>query len=179
MRFLALLRGINVGGNNIIPMKELAVALAKAGYGNVTTYIASGNAMFDAREDDPRAIEADVERVLGKRFDYQATVVVRDAAQMAATVAAFPRGWSKPDAASRYNVLFLRHTIDAPAILDQLGAKAGVERVAYHPGVVFWSAKAADIGKTAMNRFPGSKLYKDVTIRNRNTTLKLAELLAV
>ena len=176
MKHVALLRGINVGGNNIIPMKALAAAVTEAGYRDVSTYIASGNVLFDADPGDARALERHFETVLGKRFDYQATVVVRSRDDMAALVEALPRGWTKPRADTRYNVLFLRHTVDAPSIVAQLGAKPGLELVTYAPGTLFWSCKLADTNKTAMNKLSGTKLYKDVTVRNLNTTRKLASL---
>jgi len=175
MRFVALLRGINVGGNNIIPMKALAKTIADAGYTNVSTYIASGNVLLDSRA-SARKIETDLEKVLGKAFDYHATVVVRDRDELAALMENLPRGWAKPRADTRYNVVFLRHTIDAPAIVEALGAKPDIETVTYHPGTLLWSCRFADTNKTAMHKLPGSKLYKDVTVRNLNTTKKLASL---
>lgn len=177
-RYVALLRGINVGGHNIIPMAALAQAITRAGYANVSTYIASGNVLLDAPE-PPRALETRLERVLGKAFAYDATVVVRSRDDIAAMIAALPAGWRTPRADTRYNVLFLRHTIDDAAIVERLGARRGVEAIAYHPGTIFWAAKIAQLGHSGVAKLAQSAaLYPHITVRNLNTTTKLAALVA-
>jgi uncharacterized protein (DUF1697 family) len=176
--YVALLRGINVGGNNIIPMAALAQTFEGLGFANVRTYIASGNVIFDAPKASPRKLEEKIEHALTKAHAYAARIVLRDRAQMLATVEHLPAAWRKPKPDVRYNVLFLRHTIDTPAIFDKLAPKPGIESVTYHPGVLFWSAPVATITRTQMQKLTLLSIYKDVTVRNLNTTKKLAELMA-
>lgn len=173
--YVALLRGINVGGNNVIPMAALVDTFARAGFAGARTYIASGNVIFESTSRDPRALERTLEAALSRAHAYAATVVVRDRDHMAAIVDELPRAWRKPSADRRYNVLFLRHTIDAPAVLDGLAPKRGLEQVAYRPGVLYWSARAADVPNTAMGKLSASSIYREVTVRNLNTTLAIHE----
>lgn len=177
MTFVALLRGINVGGNNIIPMADLVKAFEKAGYGSVKTYIQSGNVLFKTSKKDARAIEVDVARFLSKTFRYDATVVVRSIEEMVEIVDGLPRAWKKLDPEMRYNVMFLGHEIDKKGLLESLAPKPGIETVFHGPGVLYWSALAADVPRSAMGKLSSKPIYKQMTVRNVNTTKKVLEMM--
>jgi len=177
MTFVALLRGINVGGNNIIPMAELAKAFEKAGYAGVKTYIQSGNVVFKTSKKDAPAIEADVARFLSKAFRYDATVVVRSTEEMVEIVDGLPRAWKKPDPEMRYNVMFLGREIETKGLLESLAPQPGIETVFHGPGVLYWSALAADVPRSAMGKLSSKAIYKQMTVRNVNTTKKVLEMM--
>lgn len=174
---VALLRGINVGGRNVIPMAALAATFERLGVSSVRTYIQSGNVLFGAEDRDPRTLETRIERALTKAHRYDAKVVVRTREQMHAVVDEMPRAWRRVDADTRYNVIFLRHEIDSEDILDGLAPKRGLEQVWYRPGVLYWSARTGDLGRTSMVKLSSHAIYPHVTVRNLNTTKKIAELL--
>lgn len=175
--WLALLRGINVGGNNIIPMKALAETFTRLGFESVRTYIASGNVLFRSPEKDPRALEKKLERAISSKHACDVKVVVRTREELAALVDDLPRGWKKPDPKTkRYYVVFLRHAVDSESVLDRLEAKPGVEELAYRRGALLWSANIAQITRSSVAKLVASALYKDVTIRNLSTTLTLRKL---
>src|ERR1051326_3690421 len=75
--FVALLRGVNVGGNNVISMRELKESFEEAGFTQVSTYINSGNVIFTTKKTDARKLERKLEQMLLKDFDLDAKVVVR------------------------------------------------------------------------------------------------------
>jgi uncharacterized protein (DUF1697 family) len=175
---VALLRGINVGGNNIIPMASLAKCFEAMKLSSVKTFIASGNVMFAAPKQDLRKLEVKIEKALVKAFDYDAKVVVKSKDELDAIVAAMPKDWRKPSPAMRYYVMFLRHAIDNKRVLDQLEPRAGVETLTYVPGALLWAATIAALGKSAVaKKMLAKPLYQEMTVRNLNTTLKLAELM--
>jgi uncharacterized protein (DUF1697 family) len=176
--YLALLRGINVGGNNIIPMARLVESFTGLGHVNVKTLIASGNVVFQATKTDLRKLEQTIEQRLTADFAYDAKVVVKSHAEMAAIIDGLPKGWQRPSAAHRYYVIFLRHGVDRPGLVDELEPKAGVEVLTYRPGVLFWQAKISALTRSNVARLTQRKIYADVTIRNLNTTKKLAALMA-
>ena len=176
--YLALLRGINVGGKNIIPMAKLVASFTRLGHANVRTLIASGNVVFQAPKADVRKLERTIEKRLTADFAYDATVVVKSHAELAAIIAGLPRGWQRPSAAHRYYVIFLRHGIDRAELVDELEPKAGVEILTYRPGVLFWQAKISGLSRSNVARLTQRKIYADVTVRNLNTTKKLAALMA-
>src|SRR4051794_24471585 len=89
--FVALLRGVNVGGRTRVPMAELREALAEVGYEEVTTYIQSGNVVLRA-PDGAKAVAAAVEKRIRADFGVEVTVIVRTHAQLRRMAAASPFG---------------------------------------------------------------------------------------
>jgi uncharacterized protein (DUF1697 family) len=173
--FVALLRGINVGGNNIVSMRALKESFERLGFTDVSTYINSGNVLFKSKIADPRKLETKIEKMLAAEH-VPCKVVVRSADEMARVVKSLPKTWNG-DSNWRYNVIFLRHTIDSNEIVAALNAKPDIESVTYVPGTLFWSAKVSDITKTAMLKLSSQKIFQDMTVRNLNTTKKLHELM--
>ena len=175
--FVCLLRGINVGGNNMISMSSLKTSFARMGFAGVTTYINSGNIIFRAKDSDARKLEQKIERMLEREYQLGCKVVVRSFAEMAALVKSLPTTWKDGDALRKYNVIFLRHSIDSQDIVERLNAKPDIEEVVYRPGTLLWSAQASDVSRTALQKLPSKKIFQDMTVRNLNTTKKIYELM--
>lgn len=174
--FVALLRGVNVGGNNIISMSSLKTSFEKMGFADVSTYINSGNILFKTRETDARKLETRIEAMLSRDYQLGCKVVVRSFCELANLVENLPKNWDS-DKQWKYNVIFLRHAIDSEKVLESVGAKPEIEKVVYYPGTLLWSARTADIGQTTMNKLSSQKIFQDMTVRNTNTTRKLCELM--
>ncbi len=174
--FVALLRGVNVGGNNMISMRALKESFERMGFAEVSTYINSGNVIFKSKDDDARKLETKIERMLVKEYELNSKVVVRTFAEMEQLVKSLPRSWDG-DSSWRYNVIFLRHTIDSEEIMADLPAKSDIEEVVYRPGTLLWSALVSALTRTKMGKLSTRKMYQDTTIRNLNTTRKLYELM--
>ena len=174
--FVALLRGVNVGGNNMISMRVLKESFETMGFKQVVTYINSGNIIFTTKEADARKLEIQIEQMLLKDYKLGSKVVIRSLPEMAKLVKSLPPGWGG-DARWRYNVIFLRHTIDSKKILTELPVKDDIEEVVYRPGTLLWSAQASEATRSNMVKIASKKIFKDMTIRNLNTTKKLYELM--
>ena len=174
--FVALLRGVNVGGNNMISMRALKESFETMGFTQVATYINSGNILFTTKETDARKLEKKIEQMLSKDYQLDSKVVVRSLPEMATLVQSLPPSWDG-DSNRRYNVIFLRHTIDSEKILADLPIKSDIEELLYRPGTLLWSAQASDVNRTNMVKLSSRKIYRDMTIRNLNTTRKLHELM--
>jgi uncharacterized protein (DUF1697 family) len=174
--FVALLRGVNVGGNNMISMSALKKSFETIGFTHVSTYINSGNIIFNAKVDDARKLEQQIERMLAKEYQLDSKVVVRSLSEMEKLVESLPRNWDG-DSNWRYNVIFLRHTIDSEDILAELPANDEIEEVVYRPGTVLWAAHVDRISKSKMTKLSSRKIFQDMTVRNLNTTKKLYELM--
>ena len=175
--YVALLRGINVGGSNVIPMSALVKTFERMGLDSVETYIASGNVLFRTGATEPRSLEARIEQALSKAHGYDARVVLRTHAEMERHVADLPRAWKRSDPKMRYNVLFLRHEVDSESILEGLAPKPGIEQIWYRPGVLYWSAHTSDLARTSMVKLSSKTIYKHLTVRNLNTTRRILELM--
>ena len=174
--FVALLRGVNVGGNNMISMSSLKKSFETLGFSDVATYINSGNIIFKSTEADARKLETKIEKMLEKDYQLGSKVVLRSLSEMEKLVQSLPRNWTG-DSGRRYNVIFLRHTIDSENILAELEVKKDIEEVVYRPGALLWSAQVSEITRTNMIKLSSRKMYQDMTIRNLNTTRKLYELM--
>lgn len=172
--FVALLRGVNVGGNNMISMSSLKQSFESIGFTHVSTYINSGNIIFNAKETDARKLEVKIERLLVKEYELGSKVVVRSLAEMEQLVQSLPREWNG-DSSWRYNVIFLRHTIDSKETVAEL--QSDVEQVVYRPGTLLWSAHVDQVNRSKMNKLASRKISQDMTVRNLNTTKKLYELM--
>lgn len=117
--YVALLRGVNVGGNNMISMSALKASFEKLGFEDVASYINSGNLLFKSKQADARKLEQRIERMLSSEYRLDSRVVVRSVSEMASLVESLPDAWND-DTRWRYNVIFLRHSIDSEDILAAL-----------------------------------------------------------
>ena len=176
-RYLALLRGINVGGNNIIAKDDLRRCFEDVGCTNVRTYIQSGNIVFRAAEGAAGRLTERVESALSERFSYVARAVVLSYAEYQAALAAAPAAWGEDDTC-RHNALFtLAGTTPEEVLAGLPPVKEELETVAAGPGVIFWSAEKKRVTRSAFVKLPALPVYRQVTIRNHNTVRRLAALL--
>lgn len=177
-RYVALLRGINVGGKNLIPMPALKAAFEDAGFEDVRTYIQSGNVLFRAPSSGQAALTARVEGLIRGAFDhYDASLVLRSRSQMRAVVEKRPKGFGSDPRTYRYDVCFLKPGTTAKQVIAGLPLKEGVDRIWAGTGVVYFSRLTSRATQSRLNRVASLPVYKQMTIRNWNTTAKLAELL--
>ncbi len=173
---VALLRGINVGGKNIIRMPELQAAFREAGYTDVSTYIQSGNVLFTADPATGADREAALERMLAERFGIPLMVIVRSREELAAVVDVAPAGHGGPEL--RSDVMFLKDPAERDAVITALPAlDPEVDRAEPGPGVLYFSRVAARASSSRLTRIMSLPVYKRLTVRNWNTTTKLLALL--
>ena len=175
-RYVALLRGINVGGRNLIAMPALRARFEAQGFTDVATYIQSGNVLFTSSETGAVLVPR-IERDLSKAFGYTASVVLRSRRQLRAVVEGAPAGFgSRPDL-YRYDVIFLKPPLRAAEALASVVANAGVDRVFAGPGALYFSRLIAEASRSYLNRLVSMPVYQRMTIRNWNTTTRLLELM--
>ena len=173
---VALLRGINVGGKNMISMASLKASFERMGFKEVSTYINSGNIIFKTKRSDHRQLERNIEEMMSREYKLERKVVVRSFSEMANLVENLPKNWND-DKRWKYNVMFLRHSIDSEDIVAGLAPKSDIEQVVYRPGALLWSVRASDASRTRMVKLPSQKIFQEMTVRNLNTTKKLYELM--
>ncbi len=176
MKCVALLRGINVGGNCIIKMADLKDAFIKSGYLHVATYIQSGNVIFETDENDILKTRDVIEKMLSKQFSYNATVVIRTNNELLRIVREVPSLWNTEHDLRRY-VAFVREPITPQDLIRDITLKEGVDTVKGGEGVVYMTTKMSEIAKSGFTKLIGKKIYKDITIRNYNTVKKLHALM--
>ena len=176
--YLVLLRGINVGGKNKVPMAQLRSCLEDLGFENVSTYIASGNALLDSPLSAAKVAEK-IEAALPKAFNLDSDVVrvaVLSEKQLAAIIEDRPRGFG--DAPGKYHsdAVFLMG-IDADEAMPVFSPREGVDKVWPGKGVIYSQRLSAERTRSRLNRIMSSRHYKSMTVRSWQTTLALMELL--
>ena len=171
--FIVLLRGVNVGGHNRVPMAELRAALGREGFANVRTYVNSGNVVLEGTG-TAASVEARVEAVLAKRFKVEVPVVARTARQWAsyAGKTPFPKGEAK--------LVHLGLTKKAPdpgcvaALRDR--ATAG-EQIVLDGDAVWIDFAGSGVARSKLTpAFLDKACGSPLTARNWNTVQALAEL---
>lgn len=171
-RYVALLRGINVGGINI-KMADLARVFTELGFESVRTVLASGNVLFDSSGTDVPALKKRIEDALAHEFGYEAWVFVLDIPALRAIVDNYP---FDPDRDGWHAYAMIAS--DA-AVLDELRARAenldaSIERVVIGDGIVYWEVEKGQTIKSAFGRATGKPKFKAfTTTRNLNTLHKL------
>ncbi|WP_434749960.1 DUF1697 domain-containing protein [Paenibacillus amylolyticus] len=179
MIYVALLRGINVGGNNKIGMKQLRQTFEQAGMQKVVTYINSGNIIFtddQERTDAHAELSKILEQAISAEFGLQIKVLVRDMKEITAVMQALPSDWTNDDQA-KSDVLFLWEEINDVDVLEKLPLKPGIGTLIYMPGALLYSVSREDASRSGMNKLVGSKVYSYMTVRNVNTTRKIYALM--
>ncbi|HWY80248.1 MAG TPA: DUF1697 domain-containing protein [Candidatus Sulfotelmatobacter sp.] len=176
MTYVALLRGINVGGNNRIKMAELKQTFEKSGFAKVKTFIASGNVIFSTDETNHTELTKKIELAIREDFGISIAVLLRDFNSIDKLVKAIPSSWVN-DKEIKCDVMFLWDEIDNKRILTVLPFDSMLEEVRYVPGAVLWRIDRHKASKSRMFKIVGTKLYKKITIRNPNTVRKLYQLM--
>jgi uncharacterized protein (DUF1697 family) len=126
-RYVALLRGINVGGKNLIRMPALKATFEANGFENVSTYVQSGNVLFDASDTPALQLTKRIEKMLARAFEYVPTVVVRSRKQMRTIVDRAPKRFGSQPAKYRYDVFFLREPLTARAAMKHVQTNPAVD----------------------------------------------------
>jgi uncharacterized protein (DUF1697 family) len=171
IQYLTLLRGINVGGKNKVPMAELRETFEEAGFAEVGTYINSGNVFFRAPRQKRAELAAEIESELSKRFGFELKVVVVSEAELRAVIAAAPRGFGAET--DLCDVLFIRKPLTAKKLLAAVELKEGIDEAWDGAGVVYFSRLKEKASSSRLSKLVGRPEYKDVTIRSWTSTNKL------
>jgi uncharacterized protein (DUF1697 family) len=134
-QYVALLRGINVGGKNLIKMTALKACLDDHGFRSVVTYIQSGNVLFESGDSSSAKLARRIEAILAATFDYRASVVLRTRQQLRSIVEQAPDRFGTQPARYRYDVIFLKPPLSAVVAIKSVPTKAGVDQAYAGSGV--------------------------------------------
>ena len=180
MEYVALLRGINVGGKNKVVMSELREQIAAEGFGHVRTYINSGNLLFEAEPNTPRENVAQaVEDVLARHYDFPIRLALLTAQDYLAELHSLPDWWHGEVA--RRDALFYTRGLDRDHVRERIEAmELGDEAVHFGEHAVFWGKfDEKSFLKTAYHkRLLREDFYRQVTIRSGSTVEKIAAMLS-
>ncbi|HMN27215.1 MAG TPA: DUF1697 domain-containing protein [Caldilineaceae bacterium] len=174
MKLVALLRGINVGKSVQVPMKTLKGLLENMGLRNVSTYLNSGNVLFESSlsaSELTQQIENELERAFGQKIP----TLVKTASEMIKIEESLPKEWSNNQKEQTY-VAYLFDDIAKPEIISELPVKREYMNIFYANKAIIWNIKRENYNRSQITKIAGHSSYSQMTIRNANTARKLAEL---
>jgi uncharacterized protein (DUF1697 family) len=169
--YLALLRGVNVGGKNLVKMADLRAAFETLGFADVATYIASGNVLFRTSRQRREELAARIETELTRVFGVELKVVLLTEANLGAVVDGAPRGFGGD--AHLWDVVFVRKPLTVKKAFAVVEIRQGVDRAWPGRGVLYFSRLAAKATSSRLNKVASLPEYKNMTIRSWSTTTKL------
>jgi len=172
MKYVALLRGINVGGNNKVSMTELKGMFEKLGFADVQTYINSGNVIFSGK----KSLLKNVELAFTDKFGFPIKFLFVDQERLQKIYNVIPTDWTN-DAEQKTDIWFLWDEYANESSLELLSINEDVDEVLYVQGVIIWHVLKKTFSESGMNDVIGTKLYKNLTARNVNTVRKLVKLM--
>jgi uncharacterized protein (DUF1697 family) len=176
-RYVALLRGINVGGKNIVKMAALEACFEASGLTDVVTYIQSGNILFRSGESSTETLTRRIERLLETTFGCRSSALLRTRKQMRDIVTRAPDGFGAQPARYRYDVIYLMAPLTAAAAVKSVPTAPGVDQLHAGPGVLYFSRLVSQASRSRLSKVVSLPIYRSMTIRNWNTTTTLLRML--
>lgn len=176
--YVILLRGINVGGKNKVPMLALRQCLEELGFFNVSTYIASGNVILHASEPVVQ-IQSKIEKTLPKVFKLDSElikVLVLSRKQLQAVIDNRPKGFGDQPEKYHSDAIFLMG-VDVTEAMTAFNPREGVDKVWPGDGVIYSQRLSSMRTQSRLSKIAGTPFYKSMTIRSWNTTSKLLNIL--
>lgn len=174
MKFVALLRGINVGKSVQVPMKTLKGLLEKFGFENVVTYLNSGNVIFESERNSSELAQI-IENELELTFGQKIPTLVKTASEIIDIEKSIPVEWNSDEKEQTY-VAYLFSDVARPEIISELPIKKEYMEIFYAHEALIWNIKRENYNRSQITKITTHTYYRRMTTRNVNTARKLAEL---
>jgi uncharacterized protein (DUF1697 family) len=176
MKYVALIRGINVGGKSKLSMKELKISLENSDFEKVKTYINSGNILFESKK-NIRQLNREFKKILKVKFDLDNPVLIINEKEFNKVSESIPSEWSN-DKDMKCDVMFLWEKYHNQNISSLVQIKKDIDNIIQTDNAIIWSVDRKMVTKSGMLKVVGTDLYKNMTIRNSNTVRKISKLLS-
>lgn len=178
MKYIALLRGINISGKNKISMSDLKQLLEKNNYKNVVTYLNSGNVIFESNINDINLIRKNIEKIIKESFNLDIPIFVMTDNELEEVLKNKPVWWGTNNKDIYDNLIFVMPPTTYKEVYDTVGdTKENVEKVEHFNNYIFWSFDLKNYRKSNWWNKTASTYIKDkITIRTANTMRKVLEI---
>ena len=177
MKYIILLRGVNISGKNKVNMSKLKEVLVYNGYLNVLTYLNSGNIILDSNLDKDK-ITSDIIKILNDEFNVSVPIFIIEAYKLEDILNNSPKWWGTSDKEIYDNLIFIMPSVTASEICDALGEPStDIEQIYVYENAIFWSFELKSYRKANWwIRTASTSIKDDITIRTANTVKKLLEM---
>jgi len=176
MKYVALLRGINVGNGARVPMGELKAVLEGLGLTEVVTYLNSGNAVFRSAMGVPELAQS-IGEALASTFGQEIPTLIKSSVEIISIADAIPGEWGSDEGQQTY-VAYLFSDVDTPGLVSDLPVRFEFMSIFYTPGAIVWNIKRENYNRSHITKIAAHSSYARMTTRNVNTARRLAALCA-
>lgn len=177
IRYIALLRGINISGKNKIAMPELKKGFEELNFFEVLTYINSGNIIFSSNIKDTDIISNNIKVMIKNKFNLNIPVFIITTQELTQILKKAPDWWGNNNKEIYDNIIFIIPPATYEEVFLSVGeAKQEYEKIDNYNNVIYWSFELKNYSKTNWIKTANSKINNNVTIRTANTMKKLIEL---
>jgi len=178
MKYIILLRGINISGKNKISMPVLKSTLEGNGYNNVTTYLNSGNVILDSAKPNKDAIAQNIFEIIKEKFGFEIPIFVVAASELEEIMSHSPNWWGTEDKNIYDNLIFIIPPTSSAEVTSTVGEPSpNIDRIEEYKNYIFWSFDLKNYRKSNWWIKTASTYIKDkITIRTANTIKKVLEI---
>ncbi len=178
MKYIALLRGINISGKNKISMSELKKVLEENKYQNVVTYLNSGNVIFESNINDEETIMQDIYNIVKDKFNLEIPIFIISALELEDILNNNPKWWGTDNKEIYDNLIFIIPPIKYEDVYNTIGKpKKDIEKIKEYNNSIFWSYNLKNYRKSNWwNKTASTNIKDNITIRTANTMRKILEI---
>ena len=177
MKYIALLRGINISGKNKIAMSELKKEFINLGYKEVITYLNSGNVVFESNINDKNEIKNDIQLMIKDKFDFDIPTYVITSQELEELVSHSPDWWAKGNKEIYDNIIFIIPPTTYNEVFNTIGSPNEYEKIQEYKNNIFWSFDLKNYRKSNWwSKTASTNISDKITIRTANTMKKLLEI---
>ncbi|MDO5556941.1 MAG: DUF1697 domain-containing protein [Clostridia bacterium] len=178
MKYIALLRGINISGKNKISMNELKIELENNNYQNVITYLNSGNIIFESNINSKESIMKDIYRIVKCKFNLEIPVFIITEFELEDILNNTPDWWGTNNKEIYDNLIFIIPPTKYEEVYNTIGEpKDNIEKIEEYNNSIFWSYNLNNYRKSNWwVKTASTDIKNKITIRTANTMKKVLEL---
>lgn len=178
MKYIALLRGINISGKNKISMSELKLELEKNKYQNVSTYLNSGNVIFESNADNKEDIMKDIYKIIKNKFNLEIPIFIMTSFELEDILNNNPKWWGTDNKEVYHNLIFIIPPTKYEDVYNTIGEpKEDIEKIKEYNNYIFWSYDLKNYRKSNWwSKTASTNISDKITIRTANTMKKVLEI---
>lgn len=177
MKYIALLRGINVSGKNKIAMSELKKEFVNIGYKEIITYLNSGNVVFESDIDDKIVIKNNIQLMIKDKFNFDIPTYIMTSQELEELINHNPDWWGKDNKEIYDNVIFIIPPTTYDEVFNTIGSPNNYEKIQEYKNNIFGSFDLKNYRKSNWwSKTASTKVSDKITIRTANTIKKVLEI---
>ena len=177
IKYIALLRGVNISGKNKISMTKLKEEFKHLGYKEIITYLNSGNIIFNSNITDKDTIKNNIQLMIKSKFSLDIPIFIITSQELEELLNNNPNWWGKNDKETYDNIIFIIPPTTYNDVISVIGSPNEHEKIKEYNNNIFWSYSLKNYRKTNWwSKTASTSISKNITIRTANTMKKILEI---